>query len=168
MSDALTLEANGDAETGHNRRVLHSSKDMAWPTPRYVFDALDMEFDFTLDPCCVEATAKCEKFFTPKEDGLKQDWSEDRVFMNPPYGSELGRWMKKAFEESKRGALVVCLVPARVDVEWWHDYAIRGDIRFLKGRIRGSNGQSWPFPAAVVVFRPFAYKVSYQDLFEQA
>lgn len=111
-------------------------------------------------------TAKCAKYYTPKEDGLKQDWSVERVFMNPPYGAELPRWIKKAYEESRRGALVVCLVSARVDTNWWHDYAIRGEVRFLKGRIKGSNGQSWPFAAAVVVFRPCAYKVTYHDLLD--
>jgi len=160
----LNLESEIDLDRDHNRRVLHSSSDMSWPTPQYVFDALNLEFGFTLDPCCVPLTAKCRKFYTPTEDGLKQDWSNERVFMNPPYGSELPRWIKKAFEESKRGSLVVCLVPARVDVNWWHDYATRGEVRFLKGRIKGSNGQSWPFAAAVIVFRPFAYRVEYHDL----
>ena len=54
--------------------------------------------------------------------GLAQPWT-GKVFMNPPYGREIGRWVKKAWEESLKGALVVCLLPARVDTRWWHDYA---------------------------------------------
>jgi hypothetical protein len=85
--------------------------------------------------------------------------------MNPPYGREIGAWMRKALAESQRGALVVCLVPARVDTEWWHESATRGEVRFLKGRLKNANGQGWPFPVAIVVFRPRAYLVTYDDLF---
>jgi site-specific DNA-methyltransferase (adenine-specific) len=156
-----------DPKANHKRSVLGSSEDMTWPTPQYLFDAIDLEFGFTLDPCCWPHTAKCDKYYTPKENGLAQDWSAERVFMNPPYGAELGRWMAKAFGEAQRGALVVCLVPARVDTNWWHDYANRGEIRFLKGRVLGPSGQSWPFPVAIVVFRPKAYELKYWELPER-
>ncbi len=77
--------------------------------------------------------------------------------MNPPYGREIGKWMKKAYEESRdNGALVVCFVPARVDTEWWHRYAAKAtDIRFPKGRVKFEGATaSAPFPVAVCVFRP--------------
>ena len=75
--------------------------------------------------------------------------------MNPPYGREIGRWMRKAYESAHDGATVVCLVPARTDTAWWHDYAVRGEVRFLRGRLRfGDAKNSAPFPSAVVVFRP--------------
>ena len=75
--------------------------------------------------------------------------------MNPPYGREIAKWMRKAFEESRNGATVVCLVPARTDAGWWHDYAMRGEIRFIRGRLRFSGSSvNAPFPSAVVVFRP--------------
>jgi site-specific DNA-methyltransferase (adenine-specific) len=78
-----------------------------------------------------------------------------RVFMNPPYGKTIGRWMRKAWEEAHRGALVVCLVPARVDTAWWHDYAARGEVRFPRGRVTFANAPNpAPFPVAIVVFRP--------------
>ena len=71
--------------------------------------------------------------------------------MNPPYGREIGRWMKKASEAS---ATVVCLVPARTDTAWWHDYAMQGEIEFLRGRLKfGDSKNSAPFPSAIVVFR---------------
>lgn len=78
--------------------------------------------------------------------------------MNPPYGREIGKWMKKAFESSQSGATVVCLIPARTDTAWWHDYAAKGEVRFLRGRVKfvsrdGSNKQSAPFPSALVIFR---------------
>lgn len=78
--------------------------------------------------------------------------------MNPPYGSGIGKWLEKAAVEARRsGATVVCLIPARTDTSWWHDYIApyAWEIRFLRGRLRFSD-HKWnaPFPSAIVVFRP--------------
>ena len=62
--------------------------------------------------------------------------------MNPPYGREIGKWMEKAFNESEKGALVVCLVPARSDTEWWHKFARRGEIRLIRGRLKFGKAKS--------------------------
>lgn len=135
--------------------VHFSSATDEWPTPQKLFDALDAEFGFTLDPCATKANAKCRRYFTKEEDGLRQDWADETVFMNPPYGRAIGRWMAKAYAASRAGATVVCLVPARTDTTWWHRYAMKGQIRLLKGRIRFEGGRhSAPFPSAIVVFRP--------------
>jgi len=136
--------------------VLTSSKDMTWATPQGWFDYLNLEFKFTLDPCCEHETAKCKKHYTPEEDGLSQSWADERVFMNPPYGRELAHWMRKAHDEAlHHGALVVCFVPARVDTEWWHRFAMKGEVRFPKGRVKfvGASASA-PFPIAIVIFRP--------------
>lgn len=138
-------------------RVLFSSNYLDWGTPKNLYEALYKEFRFTLDPCCTEKTAKCAWFFTPEQDGLKQSWEGHLVFMNPPYGRQIGRWIKKAYLESKKqGTWVVCLVPARTDTKWWWDYCIKGEIRFLKGRIKfednGKESNSATFPSAVVIF----------------
>ncbi len=131
-----------------------------WPTPQWLFDALDAEFGFGLDPCSTHENAKCVRHFTREEDGLQQDWGDSVVFMNPPYGREIAKWMQKAYESAQRGATVVCLVPARTDTAWWHRYAMRGEIRFYRGRIRFDGGRSCaPFPSALVVFRPSGFKV---------
>jgi len=136
--------------------VMSSSEDMTWATPQEWFDYLNLEFKFTLDPCCVAATAKCDMFYTPEIDGLKQSWAGQRVFMNPPYGEAIYHWMKKAYEECLHGkALVVCFVPARVDTQWWHDFAAKGEIRFPIGRVKFAGAEaSAPFPVAIVIFRP--------------
>lgn len=105
------------------------SKTNEWATPQDFFDRLDEEFDFTLDPCATPENAKCSRYFTKGGDGLSQDWSGDRVFMNPPYGREIGKWVKKAYEESQKGALVVCLIPARTDTSYWHEFVIGGVLR---------------------------------------
>lgn len=144
-------------------RALLSSRSCDWETPQDFFDELDKEFHFDLDPCATRETAKCFAFFTPQQDGLKQNWAGRRVFMNPPYGRQISRWVRKAFHESARGALVVCLLPARTDTKWWWDYCHRGEIRFLKGRLRfrrlgrsAPGHGSAPFPSAIVIFRPRA------------
>src|SRR5688572_2906267 len=96
--------------------VHYSSRSSEWPTPQWLFDALNREFEFTLDPASTHENAKCSKHYTQAEDGLAQDWSNEVVFLNPPYGKEIGRWMRKALESADRdGATVVCLVPARSD-----------------------------------------------------
>lgn len=136
-----------------NTDVHFSSKTDMWSTPQDFFDKLNFKYQFTLDPCSTIENAKCEKYFTVEDDGLKQDWSGHRVFMNPPYGRVIKDWMRKAYEESLRGAVVVCLVPARTDTAWWHEYAMKGNIEFLRGRLKfGGKKNSAPFPSAVVVF----------------
>ncbi len=140
----------------HYPPIVHfSSKSNEWATPWPLFQLLDDEFHFTLDPCSTHANAKCKRHFTIAEDGLCQNWSNEVVFMNPPYGREIGLWMRKAVVSAREGATVVCLVPARTDTAWWHDFAVNGEIRFLRGRVKfGDSENSAPFPSAVVIFRP--------------
>lgn len=136
-----------------NTEVMFSSATDEWPTPRAFFDHLNREFRFTLDVCATPDNAKCSAYFTRDDDGLSREWS-GVCWMNPPYGSEIGAWMRKAYESAQAGAVVVCLVPARTDTAWWHDYAMKGEIRFVRGRLRfGDAEASAPFPA-VVIFRP--------------
>ena len=128
-----------------------SATDM-WPTPQAFFDACNRVFSFTLDVCASPDNAKCERYFTAADDGLAQAWT-GTCWMNPPYGRTIGLWMKKAFDSFKEGATVICLVPARTDTNWWHDYAMKGKIEFIKGRLKfGGHTNSAPFPSAVVAF----------------
>ena len=134
-------------------KVHYSSKQNDWETPQDLYDLLHAEFSFNLDVCALPDNAKCDRYFTPDDDGLAQDWSGFRCWMNPPYGRQIGQWMKKAYDASQAGGLVVCLVPARVDTGWWWNYAIRGEIRFLRGRLKfGGAKNGAPFPSAVVIF----------------
>ncbi|MFZ7905771.1 DNA N-6-adenine-methyltransferase [Staphylococcus hominis] len=135
--------------------VHYSSKSNEWATPQNLFDELNDEFNFTLDPCATDENAKCSKYFTIEDDGLSKDWANDVVFMNPPYGREIKQWIKKAYEESLNGATVVCLIPARTDTTYWHDFIFdkANDIRFLRGRLKfGNSKNSAPFPSAIVVY----------------
>ncbi len=137
--------------------IYFSSESDEWGTPVDFFRELDYEFKFTLDPCCTKANAKCVKYYTKEENGLTQDWSKESVFMNPPYGNEIKKWVKKAYEESLKGAVVVCLIPARTDTSYWHDYIFKyaHDVRFVRGRLKfvGKKTGYCPFPSAVVIFK---------------
>jgi phage N-6-adenine-methyltransferase len=137
--------------------VHFSSRTSEWATPPELFAKLHTRHDFTLDVCATPANAKCERYFTSAEDGLAHVWT-GRVWMNPPYGREIGAWMRKAWEASQSTAeVVVCLVPARTDTAWWHEYAMRGEVEFLPSRVRfGGAAHSAPFPSAIVVFRDAA------------
>ncbi|GEA16775.1 DNA N-6-adenine-methyltransferase of bacteriophage [Moorella sp. E308F] len=137
---------------GINKGLFSSASD-EWETPQELFDQLNEEFHFDLDPCATPQNAKCAQFFTKKENGLKQDWF-GTVFMNPPYGREIKQWVQKAYEEAEKGCTVVCLLPARTDTSWFHDYCLKGEIRFLRGRLKfGSAKNSAPFPSMIVIFR---------------
>jgi len=132
---------------------LYSSERGDWATPQELFDLLDEEFGFDLDVCAMPWSAKCARYFSPDDDGLKQVWT-GRCFMNPPYGRDIGAWVQKADESAGSGdaEFVVCLVPARVDTEWWWSYCRFGQVRFLRGRLHFDDGEdAAPFPSAVVV-----------------
>lgn len=143
--------------TEQQRVGLLSSETDDWATPREFYRTLDYEFGFVLDPCASESNAKCARYFTHEDDGLAQDWSPGPVYMNPPYGREIPRWVEKAWLESQRGVLVVGLLPARTDADWWHRCIIgaAAEVRFIRGRLKfGGSENSAPFPSAVVVWRP--------------
>lgn len=137
--------------------VHFSSKETNVETPADLFEQLDNEFKFNLDACANEENRKHLNFFSKERSCLNADWSGFRVFMSPPYGREIGKFIKKAYEESQKenGALVVMLLPARTDTAWFHDYCIKGSIRFIRGRIKFSGMKSSaPFPSMIVIFRP--------------
>jgi len=135
--------------------AMTSDKD-DWETPQALFDELDAEYHFTLDPCSTHENAKCEKHYTVEEDGLKQSWAGETVFCNPPYGRSIGEWVRKCSEESKN-AKIVLLIPARTDTAYFHDYIYhKAHVRFIRGRLKfevgGIPGQSAPFPSMIVEF----------------
>lgn len=146
------MRTEGD---GMNRGMF-SSNTYEWETPTPLFELLDSEFHFDLDVCATKENAKCTKFYTVAEDGLKQEW-QGRCWMNPPYGRAIAKWVKKAYESVQETAeLVVCLVPSRTDTGWWHDYVIAhaDEVRYIRGRLRfGNSNDNAPFPSAIVIFR---------------
>ena len=115
--------------------VHFSSRTPEWSTPDDLFAELNGIFHFDLDACASPANAKCTRYFTKEQDALRRTW-RGTVWMNPPYGREIAAFMRKAHEESLAGATVVCLVPSRTDTDWWHRYAKRGQVIFLRGRLK--------------------------------
>jgi len=134
-------------------KELYTSNKDDWETPQGLFDELNKEFQFCIDVCASKENAKCDTFWTKEVDALSMDWGEDTrypLWMNPPYGREIGKWVKKASESGG----VVALLPARTDTRWFHDYIYnKAEIRFIKGRLKFSNSKnSAPFPSMIVVF----------------
>ncbi len=138
---------------------LFSSEKQDWCTPQQFFDELDTEFHFVLDAAATYQNSKCKRYFTPKENGLIQSWDVGgAVYCNPPYGKDIGLWIKKAYEESQKGITIVMLIPARTDTKYFHEYIYhKADIRFVKGRLKftDENGVSKgtaPFPSMIVIY----------------
>jgi phage N-6-adenine-methyltransferase len=128
-----------------------------WITPPVFYRRLDAEFNFTLDPCASPENAKCERFYTVRDNGLAQDSSRETVFMHPPHDSSISSWMQKAWESTENGATVVALVPASTDAEWWHLYAMKAsEIRFVRGRLRYWDPGliKAPSASALVIYKP--------------
>lgn len=146
-----------------NMKVHFSAKTPVWGTPQYVFDALHEEFHFDLDVCALPENTKCEKFFSPEDNGLEQSWLQHTVWCNPPYGREIQDWVRRAVFDTALSVkaddtpktTVVMLLPARTDTKWWHNYVMRyaKEVRFIKGRLKFEGAtSSAPFPSCIVVF----------------
>ena len=140
-------------------KILFSSQSDEWETPQEFYDTLNDEFHFTLDPCANELNHKCDKYFTIKDDGLKQNWGGGQtVFCNPPYGRKIYEWVKKASEESKKeNTIVVLLIPSRTDTKYFHEFLYNKpnvELRFIKGRLKfGGSQNSAPFPSLIAIMR---------------
>lgn len=119
--------------------TLYSSRTDLWATPQNFFDKLNDEFHFDLDACAIPSNAKCERFYSPEQDGLSQPWIGN-VWCNPPYGKGISKWIAKAQNEIQRNAnVIVLLIPARTDTRWFHKYLYNKqnvELRFIKGRIK--------------------------------
>jgi phage N-6-adenine-methyltransferase len=141
-------------------KVLFSSKTTEWETPQHIITELSKIHSFQLDAAATKDNAKCEKYITKEQDALTQDWYKlsggGDVWLNPPYGRGIGKWVRKAYEESQKGCTVVCLLPVRTDTKWFHDWVLnKGDIIFIRGRWRfGGATNTAPFPSMIVVYSP--------------
>lgn len=144
---------------------MRSSLDETWTTPRDFYNKLNYEFNFGLDAAALSSsTLVPENWYGPdhpdpkRRDALVRNWVVDSngktIWLNPPYGRVIGTWMNKANAEALRGGVIVCLVPARTDTNWWHNCCIQHEVRFIKGRLKfGNSKNSAPFPSALVIVR---------------
>ncbi len=137
---------------------LFSSKRHDWDTPWPLFMEVHKEFGFTLDAAASKDNAKVKRFLSIEDDALALDWSEiskgGAVWLNPPYGRQIGKWIQKAYETSLTGVPVVCLTFCRPDTLWWHNFAMRAaEVRLIKGRVSfGQNAGPAPAPSCLLVF----------------
>lgn len=148
-----------------------------WGTPQDLFDALNEEFNFTLDPCADNNNHKCAKYYTIEQDGLAQSWAGETVFCNPPYSrktkTNAGQiaWVQKCYKEATEGGIVVVmLIPARTDTIMFHDYILgKAEIRFIKGRVNFEiDGQKSkdpaPFPSIAYAYNQKAKALPYNGM----
>lgn len=139
--------------------VHYSSKKYDYGTPIDFFKKLDDIFHFTLDVCASHWNAKCERYFTPEVDGLKQDWKGEVCWCNPPYGRQIKHWVKKSAGEYYKGAKVVMLVPSRTDTTYFQNWGRRAPyFLFLKGRLKfdsedGETEHVAPFPSMLLIYQ---------------
>lgn len=107
--------------------------DNEFHTPQWLFDALNMEFNFQVDLACTEQNKKCPVGLT---DSLNQPWrelSDGWMWLNPPY-SPLKPWIEKAQSESLKGAKIVMLCPPLISSRYFSKVP-PAQIRFILGRI---------------------------------
>lgn len=144
-------EATGVADKPRVDARCLPSKTTTWLTPRWILDALG---EFGLDPCCPPEmpwrTAK--RMIHWPEDGLAVPW-EGRVWLNPPYGRNIEKWLDKMVEHWNGVALIF----ARTDTKWFQEYVFgcASALFFLNKRVRfccpdGSLGGS-PAASSVLV-----------------
>lgn len=181
-----TARAREGSNPVTNLDVHFSSKSIEWGTPDEVIALVrESGYDLRIDVCATPGREKTPHYFAPPGsneppataergalgvDGLAQDWvrflawSGGVAWMNPPFGRAISGWVAKAASEARRGACVVCLLPARTDTAWWHNHVepvrlglFPGELIFWRGRITfidadGIAGDPAPFPCAIVVF----------------
>lgn len=135
-----------------NKGLMSSNTD-EWATPKLFFEELNNKYHFTLDPCSTKENHKCNKYYTKEDNGLEKSWMGERVYVNPPYGRKISKWVEKAYNENKKGTFIVMLLPARTDTKWFHNYIYKKHkIEFIKGRLKFNDGkQSAPFPSMLVI-----------------
>ena len=134
---------------------LTSTGNIVAETPKYLFDKISSIFNFSLDACALPENAKCESYYTPKDDGLSKPW-RGGVWCNPPYGREISSWVRKAYEESQKeyNSFVLMLLPARTDTKWWWDWVQgKATLFFIKGRVKfGDHNVGAPFPSVLALY----------------
>ena len=133
-----------------NHKAMLTSLNQDWRTPKEIYEELNKEFKFDYDPC---PPAFRKGFF----DGILNDWGKSN-FVNPPYKTKIqDAFVKKAFEEWKKGKTVVLLIPVRTASRRWQNYILKEkgvEIRFLPKRMKFSNSSNVaPFDSAVIVLR---------------
>ena len=150
FDDYQELEASQFSE-----RAYFGNRRYDWQTPPEIFNPLHEEFEFTLDAAATAENTMLPRFWTEEENGLKQSWEGERLWINPPYGKIGIQFIMKA--HTREAELSVLLLPVRSDTKVWHECILHGEadeIRFLRGRVQfvGAKYRS-PFPSCIVIYK---------------
>jgi phage N-6-adenine-methyltransferase len=149
---------------GFVAKPLTSSNDERWRTPRWIFDRLNLEFQFGLDAAADRHNALCARWIDQEADAFATPWSAGggSVWCNPPYSRKVGDWIARGRQQAQElRRCVVMLVFARTDTHWWHDevMAHADEVRFVRGRLHFGHPdtgkraeQGAGAPSAVIVF----------------
>lgn len=137
------------------RLGLHFSSQTAehYTPPELVAAVVACLGAIDLDPCSNDGppNVPATQHYTRTANGLAQPWT-GRVYMNPPYGRDMKRWIRKLVAEHRRPGGVtaaIALVPARPDTQW---FQVLRDFPccFVTGRLTFiGNDDPAPFPSAV-------------------
>lgn len=161
--DGEVTTADVEAEANHQaqgfpvkpKSVHFSSKHSEHYTPPEVIEAaIECMGQIDLDPCSnslVDPNVPAARHYTREENGLIHPWA-GKVYLNPPYGSEIGRWVEKLIFEytyANHTEEAIALLPARTDTAWW--YALRDyPCCLVHGRLKFGNAEiGAPFPSAI-------------------
>lgn len=144
----------------------------SWGTDPVIFNAMNKEFNFSLDAAANDDNHKCEAYLTKEDDALKCDWSKielglhnrrlvKSVWINPPYGKGfIKQFMNKCIEQKGKGVTSVLLVPATLDAQWLPINEI-SEIRIVTGGrlsfyhpITGKKVNGNTKGSMFVIFRP--------------
>ena len=134
---------------------LTSTGNIVAETPEYLFRRLSQIFNFTVDVCALPENAKCERFYTPDDDGLSMPWGGGG-WCKPPEGRDVAGWRRKAWEEARKdyNDFVLMLIPARTDTRWWWDWVKdKATLFWIKGRVKfGEHSVGAPFPSVLALY----------------
>lgn len=123
MSDLISSDLNDDMKN-------------SWGTDPMIFNAMNKEFNFSLDAAASDSNHLVENYLTKYDDSLSVDWSAcgyKSAWINPPYGKGLiKRFMAKCIEQKYKGVTSVLLVPATLDAQWLPINSI-SEIRIITG-----------------------------------
>jgi phage N-6-adenine-methyltransferase len=155
-------ETQADDDTNWVDKECNS---VEWYTPPAVLERVRDYFGgpIPLDPATAPHNPTgALRFFTAEQDGLRQDWSRDGAFVNPPYGAAMRDWCRKLHEEADRGVPVIALLPcgARFSTAYWQEHVLNGRLTaicFVQGRVafvspQGEAPAGNPYDSAVYGF----------------
>lgn len=134
----------------NNKKAMFTSQRQNWKTPKEFLKVLEKEFGKMFDPCSSKNYTNGGKI-----DGLKVSWKK-KNFINPPYTTrEQDLWLKKGFEEFKKGKLCIFLIPARTGTKRFHEIILphAKEIKFIKGGLKFDDQENYaPFDSMIVIF----------------